>query len=192
MATYFTSDTHFGHRAIIEYSKRPYADVPAMNEGLIANWNAVVKPEDKVYHLGDFAMGPKNLHKSYLERLNGYKILVRGNHDQKADKMLWMGFNEVHPHKFEIINGLNVYMAHIPISNDPYQNREGGRAYPVEFTPEPPPHDIWLCGHVHNAYKRVGNVINVGVDVWDYRPVTFEQLVAAEQSVIQHVTLGGD
>lgn len=160
-----------------------------MNEMLIANWNAVVQPDDRVYHIGDFAMGPKALHKGYLERLNGYKILIRGNHDQKADKMLWMGFNEVHPYKFEVINGLNVYMAHIPLGNDPYA--EKNRTYHAEFTPEPPPHDIWLCGHVHSAFKRVGKVINVGVDVWDYKPVTFEQLLAAEDTKTIPIVLGG-
>lgn len=180
MATYFTSDTHFGHLAIITYSNRPFKDVAHMNEALIANWNSVVKPDDRIYHIGDFAMGPKNLHKGYLDRLNGYKILVRGNHDQKSDKMLWMGFNEVHPYKFEIINGLNVYMAHIPLGNDPYA--EKNRTYHPEFTPEPPPHDIWVCGHVHNAFKRKGKVINAGVDVWGYKPVTFEELLSAQES----------
>lgn len=177
---YFTSDTHFGHAAIINYSSRPYTDVPHMNEMLIASWNAVVQPNDRIYHIGDFAMGPKNLHKGYLDRLNGYKILVRGNHDQKADKMLWMGFNEVHPHKFEIIEGLNVYMAHIPPNHiDPYQ--EKGRTYAPEFTPEPPPHDIWLCGHVHGEWARRGNVINVGVDVRGYKPVAFQELLATPE-----------
>ena len=161
-----------------------------MNEVLIANWNSVVKPDDRIQHIGDFAMGPKNLHKGYLDRLNGYKILVRGNHDQKAEKMLWMGFNEVHPYKFEIINGLNVYMAHIPLGNDPYA--EKNRTYHPEFTPEPPPHDIWLCGHVHTAFQRIGKVINVGVDVWDYKPVTFEQLVAAPDQVHPYHAPVGD
>lgn len=173
MSIYFTSDTHFGHAKIIEYCKRPFNSVEHMNEMLIQNWNQVVKPDDTVYHLGDFAMGSKDKHKGYLDRLNGYKILVRGNHDGKPEKMLAMGFNEVHISLVREFEGKKVYMAHVPVGNDPYHKRE----YPPEFTPTPPEHDVFLCGHVHEKFARVGNVINVGVDVRGFKPVTFGELL---------------
>ncbi len=176
MTTYYTSDTHFGHVNILGFCRPMFKDVSEMNEKMILKWNEVVKPDDTIVHLGDFAMGPKVLHKGFLDRLNGYKILVRGNHDENDGKMRNLGFKEVSVTREETINGLKVYMRHVPPrAVDPY----GDRFYKTEFTPEPPMHDIWLCGHVHEKFRRRGNIINVGVDVWDFKPVTFETLLAA-------------
>ena len=79
---YFTSDTHFGHARIIELCARPFANVDEMNEALIQKWNAVVGPDDVVYHLGDFFMGPKET-VLLRKRLNGKIVLIKGNHDKK-------------------------------------------------------------------------------------------------------------
>lgn len=179
MTTYYTSDTHFGHVNIISYCNRPFRDIHHMTEGLVRSWNEVVGPDDTVYHLGDFAMGPKTEHKKFFDRLNGYKVLIRGNHDQSVEKMSAMGWSEVHQNRLETIAGLRVYMAHVPPRTlDPY----GDRFYRAEFTSEAPEHDIWLCGHVHDKFLRRGNVINVGVDVWGFKPRTFEELLAAVDS----------
>ena len=56
MAIFFTSDTHFGHGGALGLYRRPFASVAAMNEGLVERWNEAVKPEDVVWHLGDFAI----------------------------------------------------------------------------------------------------------------------------------------
>jgi calcineurin-like phosphoesterase family protein len=79
--TWFTSDTHFGHRNILVYERagRPFDSIEAMNETLIERWNNVVKPNDVVYHLGDFCLNKSSL--EIAARLNGKKILVLGNHD---------------------------------------------------------------------------------------------------------------
>lgn len=79
--TWFTSDTHFGHKNILEYEKeaRPFATVEEMNEQLIDNWNDTVRPKDIVFHLGDFAFGAVNV--AIADRLNGNKRLIMGNHD---------------------------------------------------------------------------------------------------------------
>lgn len=172
MTVYFTSDTHFGHKNIIEYTGRPWLDVPTMNDALIANWNSVVKPEDTIYHIGDFAMGPKVEHKGFMDRLNGRKILIRGNHDQSVAKMLALGFNEVH-------NSLLVRL-----DDDGNTVSDGGRLVYFAHVPTgtAPEYDIWICGHVHTAWKRSGNIINAGVDVWDYKPVTFRELLQAAET----------
>jgi calcineurin-like phosphoesterase family protein len=149
-----------------------------MTEGLIERFNAIVKPDDVTYFLGDFAMGQKIRHQGYFDRLNGTKLLVRGNHDQSPAKMTAMGFKEVHTSIYMDINGLRVYMAHIPVGFDSYVGRE----YAPEFITTPPPdYDIFLCGHVHGAWKerrtdKGQRIINVGVDVWNYEPQTFEAL----------------
>lgn len=174
---YFTSDTHFNHANIISYSKRPFADVPHMNEEMVRLWNETVQSTDTVIHLGDFAMGPKVHHKSFLDRLAGYKILIRGNHDQSEEKMLAMGFNEVYLDWTIEPDGKKVYLRHIPPPGlDPY----AGRFYHTEFLKEPPAqYDYWLCGHVHEKFLRRGNVINVGVDRWGFKPRTFQEILAA-------------
>lgn len=178
MNIYFTSDTHFGHVRIIELSKRPFKDVDHMNEVLIQNWNSVVKPEDTIVHIGDFGMGPKIKHPEYMARLNGRKILIRGNHDQSPEKMLALGFAEVYLKLYMEIDGFKVYLSHIPIGNDRPETPD--RYYPPEFVVAPDqPYDYWLCGHVHNTWARVGNVINVGVDVRGFKPVSFQELITA-------------
>ena len=83
--TFLISDTHFGHTNVCKFTRddgsklRPWDDVDKMDEELIQNWNDVVKPCDKVYHLGDVAIPRRGL--KCLESLNGRKILIRGNHD---------------------------------------------------------------------------------------------------------------
>lgn len=86
---FFISDTHFGHKNILGFNSekdtllRPkFSDVDHMNEYMYEAWNLVVKPNDKIYHLGDLALQVKNL--DLLKGLRGNKILYRGNHDKMA------------------------------------------------------------------------------------------------------------
>lgn len=79
--TWFTSDSHFGHKNILEYEPiaRPFSTLEEMHEVLIERWNSVVASQDIVYHLGDFAFGRHNV--AIGSKLNGRKKLVMGNHD---------------------------------------------------------------------------------------------------------------
>lgn len=83
--TFLTADTHFGHAGVCRFLRddgtplRPWDDVAEMDEALIERWNSVVAPDDKVYHLGDVAIARHGL--QCLEKLNGRKVLIRGNHD---------------------------------------------------------------------------------------------------------------
>lgn len=166
MKTFFTSDIHFFHKNIITYCKRPFADVAEMNEKLVENWNSVVSPEDATYVLGDVSFGKPDVTKALVARLNGTKVLVAGNHDRSPAKMLEMGFNEVLPFNkqlYVMVDGRQVLLHHIPIED---------RSKWEDHT------DYHLCGHVHTEFKRKGNIINVGVDVWDFKPRTFEELIA--------------
>lgn len=82
-----TSDTHFGHANIIRYTNRPFADWRRMGESLIERWNRAVQPEDHVYFVGDFAMGPGATDDyvfSVLARLHGTTTMILGNHDQPS------------------------------------------------------------------------------------------------------------
>jgi len=83
MATWFTSDTHYGHTNIVERFAvpRPFASIEEHDEVLVRNWNETVAPDDEIFHLGDFAYKchPKRMAEIFA-RLNGRKHLVVGNH----------------------------------------------------------------------------------------------------------------
>ena len=172
---FFTSDTHFGHARIIELSKRPFSNIEEMNETIIQNWNAVVGPGDVVYHLGDAFMGPRET--VFLrKRLNGKIILIKGNHDKKDALLLSAVIDEIHRSLEIELDGYKLYLAHIPMSLDP-----GTRWYPEELKLKPPEYfDYFLCGHVHTEWKRKGKIINVGVDVSNFTPLTLAQLLARD------------
>lgn len=80
---FFTSDHHFGHAKIIKYANRKFAaTMEEMNEKLVSRWNAVVRPEDVVYHLGDFSLTKPDEAARFASRLNGTKHIIWGNHDK--------------------------------------------------------------------------------------------------------------
>ena len=78
---FVTSDHHFGHARISELAGRPFSTVDEMNTVLIERWNALVKPDDVVLHLGDLALGPIEQSVALTSQLNGTRLLVPGNHD---------------------------------------------------------------------------------------------------------------
>lgn len=115
---FLISDTHFGHQKACEFlnndgsKMRPWDNSEEMNEAMVKNWNSVVGPKDKVYHLGDVVIGRKHL--KTLERLNGDKVLIRGNHDifKLVDYLPY--FRDIRAvHKLD-----DFVMSHIPIHPD--------------------------------------------------------------------------
>ena len=81
MNVFFTSDLHFFHKNIIRFDNRPFTSVEEMNETLIRNWNRKVKKDDLVYILGDISWGNDEETCAIFARLNGRKVLIKGNHD---------------------------------------------------------------------------------------------------------------
>lgn len=167
--TWLTADTHFHHRNIVDYCGRPFrsssgeVDVPYMNRELTRLWNETVAPLDTVYHLGDFAMGSRAMLAPTRARLNGRLVLIRGNHDRGAKTMLEAGFDEVHEELVVELEGKKLYLAHIPV---PDPRKWQGAQY-------------HLCGHVHTLWTRRQNIVNVGVDVWGYRPRSLAEVLSA-------------
>ena len=120
--SYVIADLHIGHANVCKFTRdegeplRPWDDVDEMNEALIANWNAVVRPDDKVYVLGDFTVNKKYVHLG--SRLNGRKILIAGNHDNATPQMYMdAGFEDVKG--CHVLQKQGVIMTHIPVH--PYQ-----------------------------------------------------------------------
>jgi calcineurin-like phosphoesterase family protein len=115
-ATFLVSDTHFGHAGVCRFTEadgvtkiRPWTDPHEMDEAMIQRWNDVVRPNDKVYHLGDVVINRKAL--PTLARLNGDKVLIRGNHDIFRDDEYREYFRELRA--YHVLNGM--ILSHIPV-----------------------------------------------------------------------------
>lgn len=156
--TFFTADTHFGHARIMELCGRPFADIRAHDEALIANWNALVAPEDVVWHVGDFAFGNPARIDDTLARLNGTKHLVAGNHDDEA--VLTLPWATVSTIAETVVDGQRVALCH----------------YPMKTWPKARKGSIHLFGHMHSSLSGTDRSLDVGVDCWDFRPVTLDQV----------------
>lgn len=143
-----TSDTHFGHKAIIKYCNRPFKDAKTMDRTMIKRWNRVVQPKDTVYHLGDFGLTSKKRKIKIFNKLNGKKILILGNHDKTIAHNESIGFDKVVK---SLVKG-NILMRHVGFKNIPSVNVsvDNWNFYPI---PLPTPRDfIHLCGHSHDAW----------------------------------------
>lgn len=122
MRTFITSDLHFGHKNIMSFCPVSRArfrnDVNYMNEQMVVEWNTIVQPEDLVYILGDVAFLPAQKAAEYMNRCNGTKILVEGNHDRKAlnDPTFRNCFKEVHKYLDINYGGHKIVMLHYPIA----------------------------------------------------------------------------
>lgn len=178
--TFLISDTHWGHSATWQTFKqddgitplRPFTSTEEMDEAMVDNWNRVVRPQDKVYHLGDIAMSKRPLH-AILPRLNGTKVLIKGNHDiEKIDTYLAY---------FKDVRGSHMLdklaLSHIPIHAASLSRWRGN-----------------IHGHLHNYtvkrpafIKRCGTIMYhdqeddpryycVSVERINYTPVPFEQI----------------
>jgi len=116
-ATFLVSDTHFGHVGVCKFTHpddpsvklRPWDTPEEMDEEMIRRWNDRVRPNDKVYHLGDVVINRKAL--PTLARLNGDKVLIRGNHDIFRDTEYREYFRELRA--YHVLNGM--ILSHIPV-----------------------------------------------------------------------------
>lgn len=178
---FFTSDTHFSHKNIIEYSNRPFDSVAEMDDVLINNWNKTVPTDGLVYHLGDmfFSMSDSRAGE-IIHSLNGQIIQLKGNHDKQAEKIA-----SKHPESkykflrnpyYEIsVHGQFIVLCHYPIISWHKANRGS----------------YHLHGHCHanldyNEHKLYGPLIDVGVDNCqvtlkskhpeNYRPLSYEEI----------------
>ena len=154
MRVFIISDTHFGHEAIIRYCNRPFTSVEEMDQIMIKRWNETVSNNDIVIHLGDFSFYGKDKTREIIQKLNGKKILIMGNHDNYSEQFYRdAGFHTVS--RFPIIYD-NFYM----LSHAPLQLTETTCYFNC-------------YGHVHNDNKFVDNATSrcYSVERTGYRPV---------------------
>ena len=154
---YLTSDQHFGHIKIMEYENRPFKTVSEMNDFMITQWNKTVSNKDTVYVLGDFAWGNKEAVSLFVSMLNGYKILIKGNHDKNSKT--WYhdaGFNDV-------IDGGIILDDFYLLTHKPLYMNEN-----MPF--------VNIHGHTHSMCFDSKLYVNVGVDVLNYKPILFNEI----------------
>jgi calcineurin-like phosphoesterase family protein len=164
MPVFFTSDTHFGHASIIKYCKRPFRSTTEMDEALLTRWNETVAAGDVVYHLGDICYRSPHGADYYLSRLNGEIHLIVGNHDGDAVKRHSQRFASVSLIKEIEIERQKLVLCHYPM-----------REWPGAWQ------GAWhLYGHVHGRLdqRSLGHSLDVGVDIHDFRPVSFSEVKA--------------
>lgn len=183
---WFTADTHFGHGSMVTKGWRPqYSTVEAMDADLIERWNDTVRPQDTVWHLGDFAMSERSL--PIAAKLHGTIHLIAGNHDavwsghREAHKRqpVWLaaGFASVQMLARRRVDGRDVLMTHLPYEGD-HVELERYSEYRLRDCGLP-----LLHGHVHGAWHTRGRQINVGVDVRGFRPVGLGEITAEVQAL---------
>src|SRR3990167_702056 len=195
MTRFWTSDLHVGHENIIYFSSRPFekdviqkfalgdaavtiADVAAMNQALLDNYNSMVSPTDEVWFVGDVVMGHFETNIKFMKRFHGDKYLIPGNHD-RCHKMFpkwkrWQAFYEaagiivLDSQVMTTVANQSVKVCHFPYrfthrSDDSYSGQR------------PDDEGDWLIhGHTHGTEKvdYATRMVHVGVDAWNYFPVS--------------------
>lgn len=193
---FFTSDHHHGHMKILEYCNRPYSNINDMTESLIKQWNSQVKAQDKVYFLGDFSLN-KKWSAEIVPKLNGYKVLMPGNHDacfkfppkgntfaeieganrrhiRACGEYLNHGWKEIHQTlEITLKNKQRVLLSHLPYV--PKENEDLDKRY-IGLRPED--NGLFLlCGHLHGKFKKNNNMIDIGIDAWNLKLVSEDDII---------------
>lgn len=165
--TWLISDTHFGHRNIINFCNRP----PNHEDVMFRNWANTVGPDDTILHLGDVAFGNRKAIYDWaqqIEELPGNKYLIKGNHDHSSSMKVYKGIFEV------------VY---------PFIENIGGKRFYFSHYPDHPTTEYWdvnIHGHIHNNpllgdFTQIRNLdreyVNVSVEVINYTPVKFSSIL---------------
>lgn len=163
---FFTADLHFNHANLVSKGHRKFADVNEMNAVLVQRWMETVGPQDHVYILGDVSFAPAATAADQVRVLPGVKHLVAGNHDHKLRRH--DAFNRAFKWVKDLteikVEGQRIVLCHYALLTWNQMHRGS-----------------WMLhGHSHNALRPDPNArrLDVGVDAWDYRPVSFEQIRA--------------
>ena len=160
MALLFTSDHHFGHGGARGLFKRPFSSTAAMDAAMVARWNEVVGPADQVWHLGDFAVRqPAARIAELLSALAGEKHLIAGNNDGEATTGA-AGWASVQAYAELEQAGTQLVLCHYPLRS--WHRMARGA--------------LNLHGHSHGRLAPLPRQLDVGVDCWDFRPVTLEEI----------------
>lgn len=170
----YISDIHFGHRAVIGFDHRPFADCEEMEHVMIKLWNERVQKDDDVYIVGDFCYRSDKEPEYYLRKLRGNKHLIIGNHDEELLKnKKAMSYFKTVEERLQIEDkylgkSIQVCLQHYPIEDWSSYFKDSWHVY----------------GHIHNKknetyeiMKNRKNCLNAGCMINNYTPVSFRELV---------------
>jgi calcineurin-like phosphoesterase family protein len=163
MTVWFTADTHFGQAGALSLYRRPFDSVTAMNAAMTERWNETVKPDDEIWHLGDFALrtGPEAAG-HLLRRLNGRKHLITGNNDP-AEIAALPEWSSVQAYAEITLEGRPLVLCHYAFRT--WNGMAKGA--------------LNLHGHSHGRLKPLPRQTDVGVDAQDFRPIAVRQMRGA-------------
>ncbi len=168
---YFTADTHFNHKNIIQYCNRPFDSIEEMDDVLVQNWNSAVTPKDDVYHLGDFIWGKGVQVTEFRKRLNGNIHLIVGNHDN-VNYQNMNEYGKTHNLKSVTLrHDLKVGGELIVLSH--FCMRVWNKSH----------FNSWHAfGHSHGRLDPIGKSWDVGVDNNNFKPISFDELKSIMES----------
>jgi len=193
MKIYFSADYHLDHANIIKYANRPFTHkhdlnpdetwkspeikqqrCQEMNLSIVRNHNNKLTEDDLLYHIGDFSFKGTSNARYWENQLNGTITHILGNHDKNN------GVKSYITHAIMKFGGNIVYVTHVPPENNQMETLE---SYVISAC------DFIICGHVHDLWKHKHIetwshgcrnkklAINVGVDVWNYEPVSIYSIL---------------
>ena len=180
MKKFYIADWHYNHKNIIALDNRPFKDVTEMNDALIERWNKAVSNEDIVYILGDMFWCEPEKSIEVLDKLNGTKMLVRGNHDKRHYPELDKKFNQVVDY-LEIRDGnRHVVLSHYPIPC--FKNHYYGWYHLYghvhdSFEHKMMKHDKYLMEELYTVPCKMYNV-GAMIDYMDYTPRTLDEILS--------------
>lgn len=189
---FYISDWHYGHKNVIAFDNRPFFTLEEMNQELIERWNSVVGKGDLVYILGDMFWCPPKEATPVIRKLNGQKILIKGNHDYCNNPEFLRNFAKAADYLEVDDEGRKVVLSHYPIPC--FKNHFYGWYH--------------LYGHVHksfeynmienfkyqmeNLYEKPCEMFNVGamMPYMDYTPRTLSEILDAHEKEVNPFEVG--
>ena len=170
---WFTSDLHLGHNKSFLYEPRGFKNIQEHDKAIIENWNKMIRPDDKVYVLGDLMLNDNEAGIEKIKQLKGQIYVVRGNHDSEVRVNLYNNCDniiKVTEGQFLRYGKYHFYLSHYPTL---CSNFDGDKPLKARM--------VSLCGHSHsqNAFKDwdKGLIYHVELDAHNNFPVSIDSII---------------
>lgn len=170
---WFTSDLHLGHNKSFLYEPRGFKNIQEHDNAIIENWNKIIRPNDKVYVLGDLMLNDNEAGIEKIKQLKGQIYVVRGNHDSEIRINLYNNCNniiKVTEGQFLRYGKYHFYLSHYPTLCSNFDNEKPLKARMIS-----------MCGHSHSqdafADWDKGLIYHVELDAHNNFPVSIDSII---------------